>query len=101
APSPQRGEGVPPSSFRVPPSKSYALFLASLIARQTRSDVAGIAISRTPYTESASTIALATAGSAPTHPASPQPLTPSRLVLVGTGLLFIATAVKSLARGMA
>src|SRR5262250_496690 len=72
-----------------------------LMARQMTSAVAGISICRTPNSDSASTSALATAGIAPTVPASPAPLTPSGLVLVGTGLLLIAIAGKSLARGMA
>src|SRR5258708_7134270 len=72
-----------------------------LIARQIRSDVAGISMWRMPSPESASTIALATAGMAPTQPASPQPLTPSGLVGVGTGLLLTWTLLKSPARGMA
>ena len=51
--------------------------------------------------ESASTMALATAGMAPTQPASPAPLTPSGLVLVGTGLLFDLYRAQVVARGMA
>ena len=38
----------------------------------------------TPTSESASTTAFITDGSAPAQPASPQPLTPKRLVLHGT-----------------
>ena len=38
-------------------------------------------------------MALATAGSAPTLPASPAPFTPSGLVLVGTGLLLLSVAM--------
>src|SRR5436190_293201 len=73
----------------------------SRIARQSRSGVAGISTWRTPRCASASTSALATAGMAPTQPASPAPLTPSGLVLVGTGLLLTSTALMSVARGMA
>src|SRR6516164_293373 len=75
--------------------------LAFLIARHIRSGVAGISTCRTPRCESASTSALATAGMAPTHPASPAPFTPSGLVRVGTGLLLMSTALMSVARGMA
>src|SRR5262245_40377445 len=71
------------------------------IARHSRSGVAGISMWRMPRCESASTSALATAGMAPTHPASPAPLTPSGLVRVGTGLLLTSTALMSVARGMA
>src|SRR5262249_20565087 len=52
-----------------------------LIARQMRSGVAGPAKSETPKGASASRIALVTAGKAPIAPASPQPLTPSGLVV--------------------
>src|SRR4029077_13460025 len=75
--------------------------LPSRIVRQIRSGVAGISTWRTPRCESASTSALATAGMAPTQPASPAPLTPSGFVLVGTGLLLTSTALMSVARGMA
>ena len=71
------------------------------MARHTRSGVAGISICRTPNSDSASTMALATAGIAPTHPASPAPLTPRGLVFVGTGLLLTSTKDMSRARGMA
>src|SRR5207248_9558104 len=71
-----------------------------LIARHSRSGVAGISTWRIPSGESASTSALATAGMAPTQPASPAPLTPSGLVLVGTGLLLMWNAPKFSARGM-
>src|SRR5262249_8855662 len=73
----------------------------SRMARQSRSGVAGISMWRTPRGESAATSALATAGMAPTQPASPAPLPPSGLVLVGTGLLLTSTALMSVARGMA
>ena len=42
-----------------------------------------------PYGDSASMMPFITAGSAPTHPASPAPLTPSGLIAVGTGLVSI------------
>ena len=71
--------------------RSYTA-LAAWIARHTRSGVAGISIWRTPNSASASTSAFATAGIAPTQPASPAPLTPSGLVLVGTGLALTSTA---------
>src|SRR5262245_21693057 len=74
---------------------------ASLIARHSRSGVAGISTWRMPRCARASTSALATAGMAPTQPASPAPLTPSGLVAVGTGLLFTSTALMSVARGIA
>ena len=75
--------------------------LPILIARHTTSGVAGISMCRTPNSESALTSAFATAGIAPTQPASPAPLTPSGLVLVGTGLAFTSIGEKSWARGMA
>ena len=49
------------------------------MARQTRSGVHGIVTSLTPKGRSASTIALTTAGVEAIVPASPTPLTPSRL----------------------
>src|SRR6266436_1248057 len=74
---------------------------ARWIARQIRSGVAGISMWLMPNGESASTSALATAGMAPTLPASPAPLTPSGLVWVGTGLLLQWIAERSPARGIA
>src|SRR3954470_1274942 len=65
----------------------HEVFAAS-IARQTLSDVAGIKTSFTPSGASASITAFITTGMAPTVPASPAPLAPSGLYLVGTGLLF-------------
>ena len=56
------------------------------ITRQMRSGVAGISMCLMPKSERASTTAFTTAGNAPTQPASPAPLVPSGLVLVGTGL---------------
>src|SRR5262249_3464026 len=73
----------------------------SRIARQSRSGVAGISMWRTPRGGSAATTALATAGRAPRQAASPAPVTPSGLVLVGTGLLLTSTALMLVARGMA
>src|ERR1043166_4300796 len=75
--------------------------LVPLMARHTRSGVAGMSMWCTPNGESASITALATAGMAPTAPASPAPLTPGGLVAVGTGLLSVAIAGRSPARGMA
>src|SRR5581483_4245426 len=74
---------------------------AARIARQTVSGVAGIAISLTPSGFSASASALPTAGIAPTAPASPAPLTPSGLVLVGTGFDRQWIGEKLSARGIA
>ena len=51
--------------------------LASSIARQTRSGVAGIWMSVTPRCESASTTALITAGAAAIVPVSPTPFAPN------------------------
>src|SRR5262245_12833610 len=82
-------------------ASSHHFAWPSRMARQSRSGVAGISMWRMPRWESASTSALATAGMAPTQPASPAPLTPSGLVLVGTGLLLTSTALMSVARGMA
>jgi hypothetical protein len=52
--------------------------------RHTFSGVTGMSMWVTPTSESASTTAFITDGSAPAQPASPQPLTPRRLVLHGT-----------------
>ena len=71
------------------------------MARQTRSLVAGMSRSRTPSGASASITAFMTAGSAPTVPASPAPLAPSGLSLVGTGLLSMCMSRNVSARGMA
>src|SRR5262249_31192520 len=59
-------------------------------ACQTLALAAGMSSSATPSGESAFMIASITAGRAPTVPASPAPLAPSGLVLVGTGLLPMA-----------
>src|SRR5207249_1016319 len=56
------------------------------IARQIRSGVAAPIKSPPPAEASASRIALPTAGKAATIPASPQPLTPSGLVVQRVGL---------------
>ena len=63
------------------------LRLASWIACQMRAGVIGISRCLMPYSDSASITAFTTAGSPPEQPASPQPLAPSGLVLVGTGWL--------------
>ena len=80
----------------VPPRRAFA----SRIARQMRSLVAGMSSSRTPSGASACMIAIITAGSAPTQPASPAPLAPSGLPSVGTGLLTMRMLHMSSARGM-
>src|SRR5262249_46885538 len=56
--------------------------LTSSIAFQTRSGVAGSGTSVTPRCDSASTIALITAGAAAIVPVSPTPFTPSGLSAV-------------------
>src|ERR1700733_10946478 len=56
------------------------------IARQTRAGVAGPSKFLAPSGASASWIALWIAGKAATAPASPQPLTPSGLVVQRVGL---------------
>src|SRR5260221_3580441 len=62
----RRDHAVPPFSWAV------------CIARQTRSGLHGIVMSRTPSGRSASMIAFTTAGVEAIVPASPTPLTPSR-----------------------
>src|SRR4029079_3218342 len=57
--------------------------IASSIARQTRSGVAGIWTSFTPRCDSASSTALITAGAAAMVPVSPTPFTPSGVVGLG------------------
>src|SRR6185295_16359271 len=74
---------------------------ASWFARQTRYGVAGMSMWRMPYSESASMMALTSEGSEPAQPASPQPLTPSGLVVAGAGWLAVANSGVSAARGMA
>src|SRR5712671_2973588 len=73
---------------------------ASRIACQMRSLVAGMSRLLTPSGASAPTTALTIAGSAPTVPASPAPLAPSGLRLVGTGLEVISMYGIVSARGM-
>ena len=73
---------------------------ASWIDRHTRSGVTGMSIWVMPNSDSASTIALVTDTSAPAQPASPHPLVPSGLVLVGTGWLTATMSGMSPARGM-
>src|SRR5215467_6603802 len=72
---------------------------ASRIACQMCSLVAGMWRSFTPSGASASTTALTIAGSAPTVPASPAPLAPSGLRLVGTGFEVISMYGIASARG--
>jgi hypothetical protein len=55
-------------------------------ARQTRSGVHGMTMSRTPNGRSASTIAFTTAGVDAIVPASPTPFTPSGLVWAGVSV---------------
>jgi hypothetical protein len=71
------------------------------IARQIRSGVAGPEKSATPKGARASAIALVTAGNAPTAPASPQPLTPSGLVVQRVPLKERSYDGRSSARGSA
>ena len=54
----------------------------------------------TPNSLKASTSALTTAGSAPTEPASPAPLTPSGLVLVGPDCLEIGAEIVRVRHGV-
>ena len=74
---------------------------ALLVARQMRSGVAGPAKLVTPSGANASRMAFVTAGKAPTAPASPQPLTPSGLVLQRVPLKPRSKDGKSSARGSA
>src|SRR5215472_6051448 len=88
-----------------PPDKGFGAFFhewlrASRIACQIRAGVAGISRLLTPSGDSASITALTIAGSAPTVPASPAPLAPSGLRLVGTGLEWISMSGIVSARGM-
>src|SRR5439155_11738692 len=71
------------------------------IACQMRWLVVGISICVTPSGASASSTALTIAGKAPTVPASPAPLAPIGLSLVGQGLLSTLIAPRSAARGIA
>src|SRR5436309_459690 len=70
-------------------------------ACQMRWLVVGISMWLTPSGASASITALTIAGSAPTVPASPAPLAPIGLSLVGHGLLSTLIAARSSARGIA
>jgi hypothetical protein len=74
---------------------------ASRIARQTRSGVTGMSRWRTPSGASASLTAFSSAGRAPTVPASPTPLAPSGLTLVGTSWWPTSKGGMSSARGIA
>src|SRR5437763_8077152 len=70
------------------------------IACQMRWFVAGMSRCLTPSGASAFRTALTTAGKAPTVPASPAPLAPNGLSLVGQGLLSTLMAQMSSARGI-
>src|SRR5262249_51449774 len=73
-----------------------------LSVSHTRRGVAGMSMWRNPTRRwRASTIALMTAGGAPTAPASPAPLTPSGLAVEGTLWVEKAKNGTSSARGMA
>src|SRR5215472_3478705 len=74
---------------------------ASWMARQTCSGVAGMSIWRMPHSDSASTRAFITDGSAPAQPASPQPFAPNTLVVAGTGWNSCRNIGASSARGKA
>src|SRR5882757_9929166 len=69
--------------------------------RHTFSGVTGMSMWVTPTSLKASTTAFITDGSAPAQPASPQPLTPKRLVLHGTEWFSIEKSGASEARGRA
>src|SRR5438093_138745 len=75
--------------------------LASWMACHTRSALAGMSSWRTPTWASASMTAFMTAGKAPPVPASPAPLAPSGLSLVGTGLLSMCMSGNVSPRGIA
>src|SRR5207249_6715631 len=81
---------------------AFQAFQELIIACHTRAGLAGMSRCRMPYAESASTTAFITEVIAPAQPASPQPFTPSGLVVAGTGWLRqpIAAGVSS-ARGSA
>ena len=66
-----------------------------------RAGVAGMSMCLMPYTDSASTTAFMIEVSEPAQPASPQPFTPSGLVLAGTGWLCTANSGVWCARGIA
>ena len=61
--------------------------------------VAGISMCRTPYSFSASTTALMTAGGEPMAPTSPQPFTPSGLWVQSVAWVATLTGGRSSARG--
>src|SRR5260370_13716023 len=77
----------------------FSASCAARIARQTFSGVAGMSIWAMPSGLSASTTALLMAARAPTLPASPAPLTPKGLVLVGTGFSSVSKEETPSARG--
>src|SRR5438477_12622295 len=72
-----RAGGKPVSTFR-----DHARAVCN--ACQIRNGVNGMSTCRTPCSASASSTAFIAHGRPPAQPASPQPLTPSGLVLVGT-----------------
>ena len=89
-PHPARTSCGPPSPTRREGKKARSRHLLRLrlrIARQTASGVAGMSMWLIADSDSASTSAFITDGSEPAQPASPQPLTPSGLVVAGTGWL--------------
>src|SRR5438105_13737562 len=81
--------------------QSLLIYHARCSACQMRWLVVGISICVTPSGVSASSTALTIAGKAPTVPASPAPLAPKGLSLVGHGLLSTLIAARSSARGIA
>jgi hypothetical protein len=72
---------------------------AALRARQTRSGVHGITMSRMPYCRSPSMIELTTAGVEAIVPASPTPLTPSGFVVAGVSVRPVVKCGRSAALG--
>src|SRR5207244_7257456 len=72
---------------------------ASWIVFHTRYGVAGISMSRTPSSHSASTIALVTAASAGVVPPSPPALMPSGLVGDSTSAISVRNEGSTSARG--
>jgi hypothetical protein len=84
---PRRWRTYPPALRSA--SRQYSRLLARAV---------GPAPAPMPRTKSTSTRALVAAGTAPALPTSPAPLTPKRLVLVGTGSLSQSIAERSPAR---
>src|SRR5260370_31287911 len=83
--------------FAHPPYSRYT----STIACQMRALVAGMSKYLTETGARASITALTIAGRAPTVPASPAPLAPNGLRLVGTGFEVTEISGRSSARGIA